>query len=130
MLGESSRLLLIVDGSSTTAAYGSVSAGGIGTPELDVTHVVLDHPVGSAGGVTPSKNSKTSKMGLHWPSIRLLPSAAPAATLSNPTTAVATRNRQMISRSRVGMNAICRKTLQDVNRDSGQNPRRTIPVKN
>jgi hypothetical protein len=58
MLGERSCLSLIVAGSSMNAALGGVSAGGISTPELDVTHVVLDHPVGSAGGVTPSKNSK------------------------------------------------------------------------
>src|SRR6476646_4265721 len=105
MLGESSRLSLIVDGSSTTAALGSVSAGGVGTPELDVTHVVLDHPTGSAGGVTPSKNSKTRKTGSHCPSTRSFPSIASAATiLARPTAAAATRNSQEISRSRVCMN--------------------------
>ena len=45
MLGERSCLSLIVAGSSTKTAFGSVSAGGVGTPELDVTHVVLDQPV-------------------------------------------------------------------------------------
>jgi len=94
-----------VAGSSTNAALGGVSAGGVGTPELDVTHVVLDQPVGSAGGVTPSKNSKRSKMGSHCPSTRSFPSVASAATiLGSPTAAAATRNRQQISRSRVCMN--------------------------
>ena len=46
------------------AALGGESAGGIGTPELDVTHngggpcaFVATQPGGSAGGVTPSKFS-------------------------------------------------------------------------
>ena len=64
-LGERSCLSLIVAGSSTKTALGSVSAGGFGTPELDVTHVVLDQPAGSAGGVTPSKNSMRNENGLH-----------------------------------------------------------------
>src|SRR5919197_321527 len=51
---------LIVFGSSTKAALGGESAGGMGTPELDVTHVVLDQLGGKAGGVSPSKLSVTS----------------------------------------------------------------------
>jgi hypothetical protein len=46
------------------AALGGVSAGGIGTPELDVTHIgggpsafVASQPGGNAGGVTLSKFS-------------------------------------------------------------------------
>src|SRR5882762_4700997 len=81
MFGERSCLSLIVAGSSTNTALGSVSAGGVGTPELDVTHVVLDQPVGNAGGVTPSKNSKRSTMGSHCPTTRSLPSFASAATI-------------------------------------------------
>ena len=66
-----SCLSLIVAESSTKTALGSVSAGGMGAPELEVTQVVLDQPVGSVGGVTPSKNSDRSiKMGSHCPSTR------------------------------------------------------------
>ena len=61
--GESSRLSLTVAGSLTHAAFGSVSAGGDGNPELDVCHntpsglitFAAVQPGGSAGGVTPSK---------------------------------------------------------------------------
>jgi len=49
------------------AAFGGVSAGGIGTPEFDVTHngggpcaFIATQSGGNAGGVTPSKYSKTS----------------------------------------------------------------------
>jgi hypothetical protein len=93
-----------VAGSSTNAALGDVSAGGMGTPELDATHVVLDQPAGSAGGVTPSKNSVRSKIGSHCPSTRsLLPIASAATILVDPIAAAATRNRQNISRSRLSM---------------------------
>ena len=105
MVGERSCLSLIVAGSSTNAALGGVSAGGAGTPELDVTHAVLDQPVGSAGGVTPSKNSRRSNLGSHCPSSRSFPSFASAATiLASPTAEAAIRNRQRISRTRVCMN--------------------------
>jgi hypothetical protein len=105
MVGERSCLSLIVAGSSTNAALGGVSAGGVGTPELDVTHVVLDHPEGSAGGVTLSKNSERSKIGSHCPSTRSFPSIPCAAMiLASSTAAAATRNRQKTSRSRVRMN--------------------------
>jgi hypothetical protein len=46
------------------AALGGESAGGLGTPEFDVTHIgggpnafVASQPRGSVGGVTPSKFS-------------------------------------------------------------------------
>src|SRR6476620_11269172 len=105
MVGERSCLSLIVAGSSTNAALGGVSAGGVGTPESDVTHVVLDQPEGSAGGVTPSKNSERRKNGSHCPSSRSLPPFASAVTIFTSTTAApATRNRQKTSRSRVCMN--------------------------
>src|SRR6478672_13797213 len=105
MLGERSSLSLIVAGSSTNAALGGVSAGGAGTPELDVTHVVLDHPEGSAGGVTLSKNSKRRKMGSHCPSTRSLPSIASAVTIvASPTAPAATKDSQKISPSRVRVN--------------------------
>src|SRR4029450_2427939 len=64
-VGDRSCLSLIVAGSSTNAAFGSVSAGGLGTPESDVTHVVLDQPGGSAGGVTLSNNSAKTITGSH-----------------------------------------------------------------
>src|SRR2546426_1078932 len=70
LFGERSCLSLIVAGSSTKTALGSVSAGGMGTPELEVTHVVLDKPIGSAGGVTASKNSERIKIGSHCSSTR------------------------------------------------------------
>src|SRR6266436_9761636 len=63
IFGERSCLSLIVAGSSMNAALGGVSAGGVGTPELDVAHVVLDQPEGSAGGVTSSNDSVKSKLG-------------------------------------------------------------------
>jgi hypothetical protein len=61
---ESSRLSLTASGSSMNAAFGGVSAGGIGTPESDVTQsgggpwaFVAIQSGGSVGGVTPSKFS-------------------------------------------------------------------------
>jgi hypothetical protein len=49
------------------AALGSESAGGLGTPELDVTHIgggpcafVAIQSGGNAGGVTLSKSSLTT----------------------------------------------------------------------
>src|SRR4030095_2355336 len=64
MLGESRRLSLTTVGSLTKAAFGSESADGVGTPELEVTHrgagplaFVAVQPAGSAGGVTPAKFS-------------------------------------------------------------------------
>ena len=62
--GKSSRLSVTTTGSSMNAALGSESAGGIGTPEFEVTQngggpwaFVASHPGGSAGGVTLSKFS-------------------------------------------------------------------------
>src|SRR4029079_15309018 len=59
---ESSRLSLTTAGSSMNAAFGGVSAGGIGTPEFDVSQsgggpcaFVAAQSGGNAGGVTPSK---------------------------------------------------------------------------
>ena len=59
-----SRLSLRVAGSLIHAAFGSVSAGGDGNPELDVCPntpsgliaFAAVQPGGSAGGVTPSKS--------------------------------------------------------------------------
>src|SRR4029079_2726430 len=58
------------------AAFGNVSAGGLGTPELDVTHIgggpwtfVATQPGGRIGGITPSKfspNSTGFQQGGHW----------------------------------------------------------------
>ena len=49
------------------AALGGVSAGGFGSPELDVTQsgggpnaLVANQPAGNAGGATLSKNSATT----------------------------------------------------------------------
>src|SRR5512132_3109679 len=64
MIGESRRLSLTTAGSFTNAAFGAESAGGVGAPELEVTHsgagplaFVEVHPAGSAGEVTLSKFS-------------------------------------------------------------------------
>ena len=38
MISESSRLSLTTGGSSIKAAFGAVSATGVGTPEFEVTH--------------------------------------------------------------------------------------------
>jgi hypothetical protein len=64
---ESSRLSLTTAGSSMNAALGGVSAGGIGTPEFEVTHngggpcaFIATQSGGNAGGVTPSKYSETT----------------------------------------------------------------------
>ena len=65
MVGDSRRLSLTTAGSSTNAEFGAESAGGVGTPEFEVTHngtggptaFVAVHPAGSAGAVTPSKFS-------------------------------------------------------------------------
>src|SRR5437762_154294 len=64
MCGESSRLSLSTAGSSMNAALGGESAGGIGTPEFEVTQngcgpwaFAASHSGGSAGGVTLSKFS-------------------------------------------------------------------------
>lgn len=61
---ESRRLSLTTAGSSINAALGSVSAGGLGTPEFDVSQngggpsaFVASQSGGSAGGVTSSKFS-------------------------------------------------------------------------
>jgi hypothetical protein len=105
MFGERSCLSLIVAGSSTNAELGGVSAGGAGTPELDVTHVVLDQPVGSVGGVTPSKNSVRNEKGLHGRSTqRFSPISAAAPILAGPSAEAEARNRQKRSLSRVSMN--------------------------
>src|ERR1044071_6171196 len=67
MVNESSSLSLTTAGSSINAALGCVSAGGIGTPESDVTHngggpwaFVAIQSGGNAGGVTLSKCSPNS----------------------------------------------------------------------
>src|SRR4029077_1191661 len=64
---ESSRLSLTTAGSSMNTALGSVSAGGIGTPESDVTQngggpwaFVAIQSGGNPGGVTLSKCSLNS----------------------------------------------------------------------
>ena len=65
--GKSSSLSLTTPGSSMNAAFGNVSAGGLGTPELDVTHIgggpctsVATQPGGNVGGITLSKLSPNS----------------------------------------------------------------------
>lgn len=72
MLGESSRLSLIASGSLTNPAFGDESKGGNGSPSFEVTNnmpsgsiaLVAVHPAGSVGGVTPSKFSLNTVVGL------------------------------------------------------------------
>ena len=114
------------------AALGGVSAGGTGTPLFEVTHsgggpsaLVANQSVGNAGGVTPSKfslNVTRPEHGGH----RLPPeSCAPVVATATPAMSTAKQTRllkvvcleldwtlQSISAS---IEAVCRKTLQDVN---------------
>jgi len=69
-----SLLSLNTAGSSTNAALGSVSAGGVGTPLFDVTQsggspsaFVASHPTGNVGGVTLSKFSLNARGTEHLP---------------------------------------------------------------
>src|SRR5438094_4933704 len=72
MLGESSLLSLITSGSLTNAAFGEESKDGNGSPSFEVTHsmpsgsiaLVAVQPAGSAGGVTVSKLSLNTVVGL------------------------------------------------------------------
>lgn len=73
------------------AAFGGVSAGGLGRPLFDVTHsgggprvFVANHSVGNAGGVTLSKFSPNvcrEKHGGHLPPLcaSVGPTSTPAA---------------------------------------------------
>ena len=69
MVSESSLLSSRLFGSTVNAAFGGVSATGVGTPELEVTQNGKPPPLtpcvavqfgGRAGGVTPSKFSEIS----------------------------------------------------------------------
>jgi hypothetical protein len=89
-------LSLIVAGSSINAALGGVTAGGVGTPELDVAHVVLDQPEGSAGGVTSSNDSVKSKLGSRQrtSTCSLSSIATATAILARATAAAVTTSRK------------------------------------
>ena len=110
MLGESSRLSLTTCGLSTKAAFGGVSADGVGMPEFDVCHsgggpsaFVAVQPAGSAGGVTPSKFSLNVVVGFTQEAlpasstsvraVELVPSDPPAATSVDPIAAPPTSVR-------------------------------------
>jgi hypothetical protein len=86
IVGESSGLSLIIAGSSTNAAFGGVSAGGGGNPESEVTHVVLDQPNGSAGGITVSKFSERRNTGSHPPATLTATATLMLATIIRATT--------------------------------------------
>ncbi|PYL48607.1 MAG: hypothetical protein DMF32_09005 [Verrucomicrobia bacterium] len=92
----------MIAGSSTNAALGSVSAGGMGTPELEVTHVVLDQPGDSTGGVTPSKFSLRRRTGLHVPS--WLTAREQPISPKRGGAAAATKSKQRTGCSRDGFN--------------------------
>jgi hypothetical protein len=88
-----------------------------GTPELDVTHVVLDQLEGSAGGVTPSKNSKRSNRGSHCPFTRSLPLIPFAATIfASPTAAAATRSKKSTKGNRDHVNLLFKFVIMDLTR--------------
>jgi hypothetical protein len=98
MASESSSLSLTTAGSSINAALGSVSAGGIGTPESDVTHngggpwaFVAVQSGGNPGGVTSSKCSLNSTgwkqgKGVHVGFTGGVGTAAEMSTRPHPTT--------------------------------------------
>ena len=76
---ESSRLSLNSAESSMNAAFGDVSAGGVGTPLLDVPQsgggpsaLIASQPWGNAGGVTLSKFSLRVSRRKHGPHLPLL----------------------------------------------------------
>src|SRR6188472_3099311 len=97
----SSRLSLTTDGSSIKRALGGESAGGIGSPELEVTHsgggpsaFVASQPPGNTGGVNPSKFSVLvrgiQQSGHGWgvgvgPSTETLPICTPSAAFAEAT---------------------------------------------
>src|ERR1700687_1653126 len=91
MIGESRRLSLMAAGSFTHAALGNESATGVGTPEFELCQKTLSvligfvatHPVGSAGGVTPSKFSPNGTHGLRRRTVdSASPRPAPAIQLT------------------------------------------------
>jgi len=83
---------LMMAGSSTNAALGSESTGGLGSPALDVTQVVLDQPGGNAGGVTASKNCGITT-GSHPPRMRSISPEAIATAMRPSTTSPAAMKR-------------------------------------
>ena len=109
---ESSRLSLTTAGSSMNAALGGVSAGGIGTPELDVTQsgggpsaFVANHPTGNAGGVTLSKFSLDvcrDVHGGHLPPLRIWAAVGRMGMTPMPT--AMSKSSRPIFRNPVGVN--------------------------
>jgi hypothetical protein len=94
MLGESSRLSLMLSGSLTNAAFGEESKGGNGSPSFEVTHnmpsgsiaLLAVQPGGSAGGVTPSKFSLNTVVGLRHRGSRTHASSASTVDEVTPAT--------------------------------------------
>ena len=94
MLGESSRLSLRLSGSLTNAAFGDESKDGNGSPSFEVTHnmpsgsiaLLAAQPAGSAGGVTPSKFSLKTVVGLRHRGSRTHASSASTVDEVTPAT--------------------------------------------
>src|SRR5436190_6353604 len=92
------------------AAFGGVSAGGVGSPLSDVTQsgdgpcaLVASHPTGNAGGVTSSKfslNVTRLKHGGHRSPLRI------CAIVGATATPAAMSNSKTSFRSRVGV-SVC-----------------------
>src|SRR5262245_66417550 len=86
IIGESNRLSLTTLGSSMKAAFGAVSATGVGTPEFEVTHngagpaaLNAAQPAGRAGGVRLSKFSLNGRQGPNRTTVAIAsPVPAPA----------------------------------------------------
>jgi len=93
------------------AALGGVSAGGIGSPEFDVTQTgggpnafVASHGGGNAGGVTPSKFSvevTRPAQGGHCPRRGRIPALVGAIAMPTATS----NNNKTTFRSRIGVSA-------------------------
>jgi len=128
------------------AALGGVSEGGTGTPLFEVTHsgggpsaLVANQSVGNAGGVTPSKfslNVTRPEHGGHG-----LPPESFATVGATATPAMSTAKQTKLLKvvcleldwtlqsSCASIEAVCLKTLQDVNSEIRNNPRPRTYVK-
>src|SRR6476620_579123 len=109
--GESSRLSLTTAGSSMNAAFGDVSAGGVGTPLLEVTQSgggpsasVANQPWGNAGGVTPSKFSLRALRPKHGPHLPVRISALIGRIANRPMPAAMRKRRKPRLRNPVRVN--------------------------
>ena len=97
--------------SSMNAAFGDVSAGGVGTPLLEVTQsgggpsaLVANQPCGNAGGVTPSKFSLRVLRPKHGPHLPVRISALIGRIANRPMPAAMRKRRKPRFRNAVRVN--------------------------